>query len=96
VVDSRPPGKRQSEWTENSGRYVMSVAVLMTGVDAYRIRRYEAAGLVRPARTDGGQRLFSDRDIGRILEVSRLESEGMSMRAVAKLLSSERSEVGER
>ena len=48
------PRRGQEEWTEESGRYVMSVAVSMTGVDAYRIRKYEAAGLVSPERTEGG------------------------------------------
>jgi len=87
--------KLKSEWTEHGGRYVMSVAVWMTGVDAYRIRRYEAAGLVQPARTDGGQRLFSDSDIQKIREVSRLESEGMSIRDMEEPFSPKRKEVGE-
>ena len=73
-------------WTEESGRYVMSVAVSMTGVDAYRIRKYEGAGLVRPTRTEGGQRLFSDRDIRRIREVARLEGEGVNLKGIAVIL----------
>ncbi len=76
----------QEQWTEDTGRYVMSVAVAMTGVDAYRIRRYEATALVRPARTGGGQRLFSDRDIRRIREVAKLESEGVNLKGIAVIL----------
>ncbi len=74
------------EWGEDAGRYVMSVAVSMTGVDAHRIRKYETAGLVTPARTEGGQRLFSDRDIVRIREVARLEAEGVNFKGIAMIL----------
>jgi len=74
------------EWTEESGRYVMSVAVSMTGVDAHRIRKYEVAGLVMPARAEGGQRLFSDLDISRIREVAKLEDEGVNLNGIAVIL----------
>ena len=67
-------------WGQDAGRYVMSVAVAMTGVDAHRIRKYEAAGLVTPARTAGGQRLFSDRDVSRIRESAGLEAEGINLK----------------
>lgn len=80
------PGRGREEWSEESGRYVMSVAVSLTGVDAYRIRRYEAAGLVRPVRTAGGQRLFSDREIRRIREVARLEGEGVNLKGILVIL----------
>jgi MerR family transcriptional regulator/heat shock protein HspR len=64
----------------------MSVAVSLTGVDAYRIRRYEAVGLVRPGRTEGGRRLFSDREVARIREVARLEAEGVNLRGIEVIL----------
>lgn len=84
-VDERPESARE-EWTEESGRYVMSVAVSLTGVDSNRIRRYEAVGLVRPARTEGGRRLFSNRDVARIREVARLEGEGVNLRGIQVIL----------
>ena len=84
-ADGRPESARE-EWTEESGRYVMSVAVSLTGVEAYRIRRYEAVGLVRPARTVGGRRLFSDHDVARIREVARLEGEGVNLRGIEVIL----------
>jgi MerR family transcriptional regulator, heat shock protein HspR len=84
------------EWSEESGRYVMSVAMSMTGVDAYRIRKYEVAGLVRPVRTAGGQRLFSDRDISRIREVAKLEEEGVNLKGIAVILGMRGSPRGEK
>ncbi len=76
----------RTDSTEDAGRYVMSVAVTMTGVDAHRIRKYEDAGLVKPSRTGGGQRLFTDGDIARIREVARLEREGVNLKGIEVIL----------
>jgi len=59
-------GRQMRENVEE--KYVMSVAVRLSGVGASRIRRYEKAGLLSPSRTSGGQRLFSDSDIRVIRE----------------------------
>ncbi len=64
----------------------MSVAVKMTGVDSHRIRKYEEARLLTPARTPGGQRLFSDRDIAQIREIAALEREGVNLKGIEKII----------
>ena len=74
------------DWGDDAGRYVMSVAVAMTGVDAHRIRKYEESGLVMPMRTADGQRLFSDRDIARIREVVGLEAKGVNLKGIEVIL----------
>lgn len=76
----------REDWPDDAGRYVMSVAVSMTGVDAHRIRKYEDVGLVKPSRSRGGQRLFSDPDVARIREIARLESEGVNLKGVEVIL----------
>ena len=68
------------------GKYVMLVAVAITGVATYRIRRYEAAGLLTPTRTEGGQRRFSDVDVAIVKEAARLEKEGINMKGITKIL----------
>ena len=68
------------------GKYVMSVAVGLTGIEAHRIRRYEAAGLLCPCRTGGRQRLFSDDDIEVIREISGLEEQGVNLTGVRVIL----------
>jgi DNA-binding transcriptional MerR regulator len=73
------------------GKYVMSVAVMMTGVEAYRIRRYETVGLVMPSRTCGRQRLFSDTDINLIREIAGLELQGVNLKGVRLILEMKRS-----
>jgi len=68
------------------GKYVMSVAVGLTGIEAHRIRRYEAAGLLCPCRTGGRQRLFSDDDIEVIREIAGLEEKGVNLTGVRVIL----------
>jgi len=68
------------------GKYTMSVAVMLTGVSACRIRRFEQAGLLRPARTECRQRLFSDPEIELLKEISQLDDEGINTPGVKAIL----------
>lgn len=68
------------------GKYTMSVAVMLTGVEAHRIRRFEVCGLLKPARTGARQRLYSDSEIELIMEVAKLENEGINMQGVKAIL----------
>ena len=77
---------------EDVGKYTMSVAVMLTGVEAHRIRRFEQAELIEPARTEAGQRLFSDRDIELIKEIAKLEDEGINLQGVKAILEMRRGE----
>ena len=43
--------------------YVISVAAELSGMHAQTLRTYDRIGLVSPARTQGGGRRYSDRDI---------------------------------
>jgi len=74
------------------GKYTVSVAMMLTGTEAHRIRRYENAGLLKPARTKAGQRLFSDSEIELIKEIARLEGEGINLQGVKAILAMRRGE----
>ncbi len=67
-------------------KYTMLVAVKLTGVVAYRIRRFEGCGLCQPARTGSGHRLYSDVEIELIKEIARLENEGVNLPGVRVIL----------
>jgi MerR family transcriptional regulator/heat shock protein HspR len=56
-------------------RYMISVAADLVGMHPQTLRLYEAKGLVRPARTPGGTRLYSDADITRLQLIQRLTVE---------------------
>jgi MerR family transcriptional regulator, heat shock protein HspR len=68
-------------------KYTMSVTVMMTGVAAHKIRRFEEFGLCKPARTSAKQRLYSDQDITLIKQIADLEQEGINLAGVKTILS---------
>ena len=84
--------EKQDVNDEGVGKYTMLVTTMLTGVEAHRIRRFEEAGLLRPARTEAGQRLYSDSEIGLVREVARLENEGINLPGVKAILELRRGE----
>ncbi|MDQ7819451.1 MAG: MerR family transcriptional regulator [Armatimonadota bacterium] len=71
--------------------YPIRTVARLTGVDARRIRAWESQyGLLRPARTRGGHRLFSQRDLELIRRIKRLiDEEGLRLQGVRLLLEAE-------
>ena len=67
-------------------KYTMAIAVMMTGVAAHRIRKFEDYGLCSPVRTDRKQRLYSDIDIERIRQISLLEKAGINLPGIKVIL----------
>ena len=55
--------------------YMISVAAELVGMHPQTLRMYEQKGLIRPKRTPGGTRLYSEADIERLRIVQRLTSE---------------------
>jgi MerR family transcriptional regulator, light-induced transcriptional regulator len=63
-----------------------------TGVAVATLRAWESRyGVLRPGRTEGGHRLYSEEDVDRVLAVLRLTSQGWSVTAAAGSVSAERS-----
>ncbi len=52
--------------------YVISVAARMVGLHAQSLRHYERIGLIRPGRSQGRVRLYSQSDIDRLRYIQRL------------------------
>jgi MerR family transcriptional regulator/heat shock protein HspR len=52
--------------------YVISVAARMVGLHAQSLRHYERIGLIRPSRSNGRQRLYSQSDVERLRQIQRL------------------------
>ena len=68
-------------------RYMISVAADLVGMHPQTLRMYEARGLVRPSRTPGGTRLYSDADVARLRLVQRLTTElGLNLAGVEHVL----------
>jgi MerR family transcriptional regulator/heat shock protein HspR len=74
MVDDRP-------------RYMISVAADLVGMHPQTLRIYEAKGLVRPRRTPGNTRLYSDADLERLRLIQRLTTElGLNLAGVETVL----------
>ena len=67
--------------------YPIRTVSRLTGVSEGALRAWEARyGIITPARTAGGHRLFSGDDIDRIQEIRRLlHEEGMSMAGIQRM-----------
>jgi MerR family transcriptional regulator/heat shock protein HspR len=55
--------------------YMISVAAELVGMHPQTLRMYETKGLVRPQRTPGGTRLYSEADVVRLRIIQRLTTE---------------------
>jgi MerR family transcriptional regulator, heat shock protein HspR len=68
-------------------RYMISVAAELVGMHPQTLRIYEQKGLVRPKRTAGNTRLYSDFDVARLQLIQRLTSEtGLNLAGVERVL----------
>jgi MerR family transcriptional regulator/heat shock protein HspR len=66
---------------------MISVAAELVGMHPQTLRLYEAKGLVRPARTPGGTRLYSESDLERLKLIQRLTTElGLNLAGVEHVL----------
>jgi MerR family transcriptional regulator, heat shock protein HspR len=66
--------------------YVISVAAELAGMHPQTLRIYERRGLVQPARTQGGNRRYSDVDIDRLRKISELAAEGMNLEGIRRVM----------
>jgi MerR family transcriptional regulator, heat shock protein HspR len=68
-------------------RYMISVAADLVGMHPQTLRIYENKGLVRPKRTPGGTRLYSELDLERLRVIQRLTTElGLNLAGVDHVL----------
>ncbi|TMJ96939.1 MAG: MerR family transcriptional regulator [Actinobacteria bacterium] len=72
---------------QDSARYMISVAAELVGMHPQTLRIYEQRGLVRPKRTPGNTRLYSDADLERLRLIQRLTTElGLNLAGVEVVL----------
>jgi MerR family transcriptional regulator/heat shock protein HspR len=68
-------------------RYMISVAAELVGMHPQTLRIYEQKGLVRPKRTSGNTRLYSERDLERLRVIQKLTTElGLNLAGVELVL----------
>jgi MerR family transcriptional regulator/heat shock protein HspR len=79
---------------EDRAVYIISVAAELAGVHPQTLRIYERKGLLRPARTSGNTRRYSERDIDRLRTIQQLTQAGVNLAGV-KLIMELQEEVEE-
>jgi MerR family transcriptional regulator/heat shock protein HspR len=72
---------------DDKGRYMISVAAELVGMHPQTLRIYEQKGLVRPKRTAGNTRLYSEVDLERLRLIQRLTTDyGLNLAGVEMVL----------
>ena len=69
--------------------YIISVAAELAGVHPQTLRIYEQKGLVRPKRTSGNTRRYSEADIARLRRVQLLTQDGVNLAGVKRIMALE-------
>src|SRR3954454_21368086 len=88
--DDPAPGQPEHE----RGVYAISVAAELLGMGTQTLRLYETRGLLQPARTAGGTRRYSARDLHRLRRIGELLEAGLNLAGIAMVLELE-AEVAE-
>ena len=70
--------RKVSENNASMPKYTIGVVSQLLGLPPQMLRRYEEAGLLEPARQSGKNRLYSDRDIAILEEISELSARGIN------------------
>ena len=72
---------------EEARTFLISVAAELAGMHAQTLRTYDRLGLVRPQRTSGGGRRYSQHDVDLLREVQRLsQDEGVNLAGIKRII----------
>src|SRR6266478_3493320 len=76
------PGKRKSK-----GAYMISAVAEMYGIHPQTLRLYEREGLLKPSRTEGNTRLYTDEDLKRLEFILKLARDlGLNISVIVLIL----------
>src|ERR1700751_1587939 len=76
------PTKRKSK-----GAYMISAVAEMYGIHPQTLRLYEREGLIKPSRTEGNTRLYTDEDLERLEIILSLARDlGVNISGIAIIL----------
>jgi MerR family transcriptional regulator/heat shock protein HspR len=84
-----------SERQSHHAVYVISVFAEIAGVHPQTLRNYERSGLLKPGRTSGGSRRFSDADLVALRRIQELTNQGVNLEGVKRIMALE-AELAER
>jgi len=74
-------------WADpDRGLFSISVAAELAGLHPQTLRIYEREGLIEPARSAGGTRRYSQRDIDRLQQICMLTADGLNLAGIRRVL----------
>ena len=74
-------------WADlDRGLFSISVAADLAGLHPQTLRIYEREGLLDPARSAGGTRRYSRRDIDRLQQICTLTADGLNLAGIRRVL----------
>lgn len=80
-------GNPRNRREEEARTFLISVAAELAGMHAQTLRTYDRLGLVRPRRTSGGGRRYSQNDVELLREVQRLsQDEGVNLAGIKRII----------
>ncbi|MGO9227429.1 heat shock protein transcriptional repressor HspR [Mycobacterium sp.] len=80
-------GNSRERREEEARTFLISVAAELAGMHAQTLRTYDRLGLVRPRRTSGGGRRYSQNDVELLREVQRLsQDEGVNLAGIKRII----------
>lgn len=81
------PRRRATDIGGDQPVYMISVAAALSGMHPQTLRVYERRQLLRPQRSSGNTRLYSDADIDRLRFIQHLtQDEGINIAGVMRIL----------
>lgn len=72
--------------SDSMGMFAISVAADRAELPIQNLRVYERRGLLEPARTAGGTRLYSEADIVVLRRIGQLLGEGLNLAGIRRVL----------
>lgn len=73
--------------SEDARTFLISVAAELAGMHAQTLRTYDRLGLVKPQRSSGGGRRYSQHDVELLREVQRLsQDEGVNLAGIKRII----------
>ena len=77
---------QSDEVFDTRASFPISVAAERAEMQIQNLRVYERRGLLEPARTPGGTRLYSEADIEILRRISTLLGEGLNLAGIRRVL----------
>src|SRR3954469_14967433 len=80
---------RKGTVADTRGIFAISVAAERAEMQIQNLRVYERRGLLEPARTPGGTRLYSEADIAVLRRIADLLADGLNLAGIRRVLALE-------